>query len=200
MNAMFLGYGAIILAGGHGRRLGGVDKARLKIGEKAIIEGQLELLCRKFEEVIISSGASGRYVYPGVQEVVDEQAGCGPVMGLYCGLKASEMERNFVTGCDMPYLCEQVVELLVEESQGEEEAVVAIVNGERQPLTAVYHRRALDKIGKYLGRGEYKFMSLLSELNVKEIDEERIRSVDGELRCFININTEADLDSAEGKI
>jgi len=196
---MFLGYGAIILAGGQGRRLGGVDKARLQVGEKAIIEGQLELLCRKFEGVIISSGAKGRYVYPGVCEVVDEQKRCGPVMGLYCGLKASEQERNFVTGCDMPYLNEQVIQMLVEESQGDAEAVVAVVNGERQPLTAVYHRRALDKIGKYLERGEYKFMSLLSELEVKEIDEDRIRMVDGELKSFVNINTEADLDRAEGK-
>ena len=104
-----------------------------------------------------------------------------------------------MTGCDMPYLNEQVIQLLVEESQGDEEAVVAIVNGERQPLTAVYHRRALGKIGKYLGRGEYRFMSLLSELKVKEIDEERIRRVDGELKSFFNINTEADLDAAEGK-
>lgn len=196
---MFLGYGAIILAGGQGRRLGGVDKARLQIGEKAIIESQLELLCRKFEGVIISSGVKGRYVYPGVQEVVDEQMRCGPLMGLYCGLRESEQERNFVTGCDMPYLHEQVIQLLVEESRGEVEAVVAVVNGERQPLMAVYHRRALGKIGKCLDRGEYKFMSLLSELEVKEIDEERIRRVDGELKSFFNINTEADLNAIEGK-
>ena len=196
---MFLGYGAIILAGGQGRRLGGVDKARLQIGEKAIIEGQLELLCRKFEGVIISSGSKGRYVYPGICEVVDEEKRCGPVMGLYCGLKASEQERNFVTGCDMPYLNEGVIELLVEESRGDAEVVVAMVNGERQPLTAVYHRRALGKIGKYLERREYKFMSLLSELEVKEIDEERIRRVDEELKSFFNINTESDLDAIGGK-
>ena len=195
---MFLGYGAIILAGGQGRRLGGVDKARLQIGEKTIIEGQLGVLCESFEGVIISSGAVGRYVYPGVKEVVDEQGGCGPVMGLYCGLKASEFERSFVTGCDMPYLNEEVIELLVEESRGDAEVVVAIVNGERQPLTAVYHRRALEKIGEYLGRGEYKFMSLLSELDVKEIEEDRIRKIDGDLKSFYNINTVEDLDAAEG--
>jgi len=186
----------IILAGGGGTRLNGVDKARLVLGEGELIAGTVELLRGLFAEVMIVHNGRRRYGFAGVREVADEQEGCGPLMGLYCGLQASRFDLNLVMGCDMPWVRGAVVRLLLE-AAGDNDVTVPVVNGYLEPLLAVYHRRVGPVVKKYLDKNYRKLIVFYDEVKVQKITEARLREADAELRSFVNINTPEDLKAAK---
>jgi molybdopterin-guanine dinucleotide biosynthesis protein A len=187
----------IILAGGQSRRMDGSDKALLRFGDRSLIEHKVERLGGWFSEVIIVGNGRQAYDYPGVKVVHDEQEGCGPLMGLYSGLKGTDSDLNFLTACDMPFENKRLIRLLME-TAGAEEADVAApeVNGYWEPMAAVYHRRVLPVVERYLAEGQRKLVSFFREVRVRRIDEETIKAVDPELLSFVNINTPEDLEQA----
>ncbi|MFC1782585.1 molybdenum cofactor guanylyltransferase [Planctomycetota bacterium] len=188
----------IILAGGAGSRLKGVDKARLVIDSTPLIERAVELLRDWFAEVLIVSNGQRHYEFERVKLLADEKPNCGPLMGLYTALKASRHELNLVLACDMPYVSRKLVQMMMEtETSGNYDVVTPVVNGYREPFLAVYHKQALEIIKRNLDRNRYKMTGIFEQMNVGEISEERLRQIDPELKNFININTPEDLEAAQ---
>ncbi|AEQ51328.1 molybdenum cofactor guanylyltransferase [Pelagibacterium halotolerans] len=76
----------VILAGGEGRRLGGVRKADLRLGNRALIDwvsGALEAQC---SAIVISSGPKAFSAVPGRVCLADAENGiAGPTAGLLAG-------------------------------------------------------------------------------------------------------------------
>lgn len=175
--------------------MNGSDKAQLVLDRRPLIERTVELLTNCFRQVLIVAPPQRNYLYPGVTLVSDEQPRCGPLMGLYSGLRASRHQLNFVMGCDMPFVSETLIHLLIAEAT-KADVVVPIVRGFREPLLAVYNKTALPFIKNRLDAGQRKMVSFLDQVNVCEIAEQRLRTVDPHLRSFININTPEDLAQA----
>ncbi|MCP4709789.1 MAG: molybdenum cofactor guanylyltransferase [Planctomycetes bacterium] len=186
----------IILAGGEATRLAGVDKARLVVGEGELIEGAVKLMRKYFAEVVIVRNGQRNYGFDRVKEVADEEEGCGPLMGLYCGLRTSGYDLNFVMGCDMPWVQGAMVQLLMD-AAGDNDVVVPVVNGYLEPLLAVYHRRVAEVVKEYLDKKYRKLIIFYDDVKVKKITEEQLREVDPKLRSFLNINTPENLDAAK---
>jgi len=185
---------AIVLAGGDGSRLNGADKARLVVDSAPVIEQILILLCGMFQEVLIVSNAHRFYDYPGTRSITDEQPGCGPLMGLCSGLKASANRINFVVACDLPFINPQLVTFIVETARKlQADVVVPVVRGYREPLMAVYNRAVLPSVEHALQRGRRKMVAFFDAVTVHEISEPDIAAVDPHLLSFININTPRDL-------
>ena len=186
----------IILAGGQSRRMNGQDKAQLVIETRALIEHKVERLREWFAEVLIVCRRGRRHDYPGTKIVFDEQKGHGPLMGLYSGLKASGYESNLVTACDMPFDNYQLVRLLMRAAP-ESDIIVPVINGYREPMPAVYHKNVLPAIKQSLDAGQRKMASFYERLNVREMAEEEIKTVDPELLSFLNVNTPVDFARAK---
>ena len=186
----------IILAGGAGSRLKGMDKTQLTINNGPLIENAVDLLREEFAEVLIVTNGHRHYEFPSVKVVVDEKPNCGPLMGLFTGLKASGYDINLVLACDMPFVSRPLLWLMMKEpdSYG---VVVPIANGYHEPLLAVYHKRTLPVIKKYLDQNQHKMVSFFDEVNVLEIPEVELRQVDPKLDNFVNINTPEDLQAAK---
>jgi len=182
----------IILAGGRNLRMNGLCKANLLVDSRPLIAHKLELFLRWFAEVIVVCNSKNRYDYPEVKIVIDEHEGCGPLMGLYTGLKASSYDINFVTACDMPFINKTLVEMLVTKAQMYE-AVVPVVGGLWEPMVAVYQKHLTAPIHENIEKGRYKMTSFFDQIKVYGIDEEQLRHVDPELKSFVNINTPNDL-------
>ena len=188
---------AIILAGGAGSRMNGSDKARIVVDTLPIIERNVQLLSQWFAEVLIVSNSSRRYEYPGVRSVCDEQPGCGPLMGLYSGLRASGHALNFVTACDMPYLNELLVRFMMDKAESDgTDVVVPIVEGYPEPLMAVYNQRVLPVIDQNLQADRRKMTAFFDEVRVHAIPETQIAAIDPQRYSFVNINTPEDLARA----
>lgn len=77
---------AIILTGGGGRRLGGVDKARLTVGGASLLERSLQGLPAARRIVVVGPGP----VPDGVLLAIEDPPGGGPAAGIAAGLALLE--------------------------------------------------------------------------------------------------------------
>jgi len=184
---------AIILAGGKGGRLGEVEKAFLKLGGESFIEYKLAILKKHFGSVIIVTNKLEKYRQFRVSIVRDELEGRGPLMGLYCGLKNSQDQANFVTTCDTPFLKEEVIELLCQ-NIGDFDAIVPCWHNDLEPLLAIYSKRCIPFIEREMDKG--RVISFFPHIKVKHIEENLLRTVDPEGLSFFNVNTIEDYKKA----
>jgi len=186
----------IILAGGSNSRMNGEDKAQLVVDSLPLIERKIELLQGLFSEVLIVCNRRRQYDYPQVKIVFDRQEGCGPLMGLYSGLQASSREINFVTACDMPFVNEQLVGLLIETSQNCGVAA-PVVKGYWEPMMAVYNKSILPAIQKCLDDNRRKMVSFFDQVQVREVTEAQVKTFDPDLLSFLNVNTPEQLEQVK---
>ena len=132
------GWDAIVLAGGRGSRLGGVDKAALEV------DGET-LLARTLRAV----GGAGRVVVAGdpgpVPEgtivVQEEPRFAGPAAAIGAAMSEVHAPYVFLLGCDHPFLAD-AVDVLLDAASGD--GVIAIDGtGRRQYLMSVLDSAAL---------------------------------------------------------
>ncbi|MGI8433788.1 MAG: molybdenum cofactor guanylyltransferase [Nocardioidaceae bacterium] len=140
-------YDAIVLAGGRGRRLGGVDKAGLVIGGSPLLDRVLSAVQSASRTVVVGPS---RALPAGVLQVQEEPAGGGPVAGLAAALPLVEGERVVVLACDLPLLGQGAVTGLVqdllaasERGPAAEGMLFVDAGGRRQPLCGAYVTGAL---------------------------------------------------------
>jgi len=193
---------AIILAGGKNSRIGR-NKAliRLPTGE-TILQSIINILQRIFPEIILVTNQKESYLsYESdrklnlyvVEDLIKE---CGPLGGIFTGLCYSVSKYNFVVACDMPFIQPDLIRLLLEKSRTHD-VVIPEVDGEMEPLFALYSKGCIPIMWEHLQKQNYKIREVLSKLQVKKIGEEEIDRVDPEHLSFFNINTEEDLRRAE---
>ena len=188
---------AVILAGGEGKRLGGVKKALLTISEnQRLIDAVVGRIRESgvFDEILIVGDET--LSVQGARSFGDDEAlsGCGVVGGLLTALRISSAEWNFVCGCDMPFIEPALIRLLVEFTGDDVDAVVPRWGDYIEPLCAFYRKRLIES-GEALRR--YRRLSaVIEELNVRFVEESALRKVDAELISFFNINTEDDIRRA----
>ncbi|GAA3886297.1 molybdenum cofactor guanylyltransferase [Saccharothrix violaceirubra] len=88
---------AIVLAGGRGSRLGGVDKAALVVGGRTLLERALDAVRGAGRTIVVGPR---RDLPGGVLSVREEPPGGGPVAGLAAGLGSVRAERVVVLAVD----------------------------------------------------------------------------------------------------
>lgn len=95
--------GCAILAGGKNRRMGGRDKAFIRIEGIPIIERIVMAVTPIFDEIIVISNNPGAYSnYSDLMVSPDNIPGKGPLGGLYTALSLTHSDAVFVIACDMP--------------------------------------------------------------------------------------------------
>jgi molybdopterin-guanine dinucleotide biosynthesis protein A len=106
-------YAAVVLSGGTGRRLGGTDKAGLRLGGGTLLARALDAVAGADEVVVV--GPETPTAYP-VVFVLEHPPGGGPAAGLIAGLLALEGRhaRVVVLAVDMPYVAAETVARLLE--------------------------------------------------------------------------------------
>jgi molybdenum cofactor guanylyltransferase len=77
-----------------------------------------------------------------------------------------------------------------------EEALIPLVQGAPQVLLARYPRSFLPAIEECLRQGKRGPRALLDVAPVHFLDEELVRTIDPDLRSFLNVNTPEDLAHA----
>lgn len=186
---------AIILSGGNNRRMLH-NKAFLQIGQKTIIEREIEILSTLFSRIIVVTNTPESYEHLGVSLVSDLVLDKGPLGGIYSGLIASKEEYNFVVSCDLPFLNAGLISYMVEITNGYD-IVVARLGRFLEPLHAIYSRHCLVPIRKQLDRNELKIRSFFNKMRVKYIQKSDIKRYDPQGITFLNVNTEDDLRKAK---
>jgi molybdopterin-guanine dinucleotide biosynthesis protein A len=182
----------VVLAGGKGSRLGGVNKALLEVGGRTNIERVLTTLGALCDDLVIVANDPALGEIAGARVVFDEQPHAGVLPALAQGLRTAERELAIVVACDMPFLSR---ELLGEQLRRCERAdvVIPMVDGRPEPMHAVYRARpCLTAIREALRTGERRMISFLDRVRVTRLEEDELRAFDPELRSFFNTNTPED--------
>ena len=125
---------AVILAGGRSSRMG-TDKARLRLGEKTLLELMVEKVRRLGITEIVVSGCTECPL--GTMYVPDQIPGRGPLSGIHAGLSAIRHWSALVLPVDMPLIPEDTLKLLIG-AHGSLPITVLTLNERPEPLVAVY--------------------------------------------------------------
>jgi molybdopterin-guanine dinucleotide biosynthesis protein A len=133
-------YDAVVLAGGGARRLGGVDKPALPLGDASLLD-----------HVLVACAGAQRTIVVGPRRPVrggpvvwcsEDPPGGGPVAAVSAGLRHAEAEFVLVLAGDMPFVAAAVPDLLAA-APGRDGALLCDRAGRDQPLAAVYRRAPL---------------------------------------------------------
>jgi len=186
--------GAIILSGGQGSRLGYREKGLMPFGGESLVERKVRQVAKRFPQTVIVTNRSHLYrsLMPGIRVVVDEKPYMGPLSGLYCGLRASCCETNFVCAVDMPFVSDSLLGHFESRMAGRD-IVIGRIGGYAEPLFGFYSKRVLPLISRAISNPRAGIVSIAEEANTEFICEEEIRACDPELLSFENINTDEDL-------
>ena len=187
----------LILAGGQGRRMGGVDKGLQEFRGKRLVDHVYERLAPQVAGVIVNANQNhDDYRTFGVR-VVSDAIGqfAGPLAGLHAGLCVSKRPYLVSVPCDSPFLPEDLVERLYAglENAGAEIAVPKTGQWQ-QPVFCMVRRGVLDHLADYLKNGGRKVDAWYATLNLVEV------AFDDEAEAFSNINTSDELKTFEAGI
>ncbi len=136
----------LVLAGGLARRMGGGDKARIKIGGASILQRALACLSRQCSRVIINAnGDAGRFADTGLSVVADSVPDfAGPLAGILAGLdwaaaNAPDVEWLASVPGDCPFLPKDLVTHLHEARAASNVPLACARSGEwRHPVVALW--------------------------------------------------------------
>lgn len=191
----FVDISAILLAGGASSRMGGRNKAFLKIGGETIIQREIDVLERIFDKIIIVTNDFEHYGHLGKPIFSDINPGYGSLGGIFTGLNRCSTDYGFIFACDMPFLNQEVICYICKRSYGHD-LTIPRIGGYLEPVHAVYSCKCLPFIEKLMLKGDLKITSFFKEVNMLEISEQELQTLDPYLRFRINVNSPDDLDNA----
>jgi molybdopterin-guanine dinucleotide biosynthesis protein A len=185
----------IILAGGKSRRMGGINKALLRVGRHRIIERVCKAVLEVMNNAMIITNAPDDFAFLGLPMFPDIHPNTGSLGGLYTGLKHCTDEPGFLVACDMPFLDPQIMRTMIDLIDGYD-VVIPNVDGGLQPLHAIYSKNCTPLIADFLLRGNYKIIDFLDQVKVREVPEDFLKRFDPTFRFVMNINNPEDLAKA----
>jgi len=182
----------VILSGGKNTRMGGQNKALLRIREERLVDRTVRLFKSIFEEVILVTNSPLDYVDQDVRIVTDIIKGKGALGGIYTGLFFAASSQSFVAACDMPFLNKSFIQYMIINAVSSDILVPETISG-LQPLHAVYSRRCLQEVERLIAADRLKVTGIYEKFRVTKISEDIIRSFDTEMKMFFNVNSPDDM-------
>ena len=191
---MNTGITGVVLAGGQGRRMGGVDKGLRELNGKAMVAWVLERFTPQVDEVLINANQNlDVYAQFGHRVVPDVIGGfAGPLAGLQRGLSEAQHPLVATTPCDTPFLPHDLVARLHAALHAQQaQLAVARTGDQPHPVFCVCRRDVLPHLTEFLNNGGRKIDAWYATLKVVEV------AFDDEPDAFSNINTAEELRAFE---
>ncbi|MDE0200587.1 MAG: molybdenum cofactor guanylyltransferase [Caldilineaceae bacterium] len=205
----------LIIAGGSSRRMG-TDKLLLPVPPKEIplvrhvaerllpLVGNVIVIAndpgvsdavKGLAQAAVQHGQDGMHSRTVVRCLQDDTPGDGPLGGLATGLRRIDGWALTVAG-DMPFISAACCRFLIDNTGVGCDAVVPVLDGQSQPLHAVYSRRCLPSVEKAMAAGERRMDSFWHEVRVRLIAADQLRAFDPDLHTFTNVNTPSEWKEA----
>lgn len=145
---------AAILCGGESKRLGRA-KEFLPYGGKTLIEHCLDLFSGQFQDLVLVSNRPDDFAHLTAHLVKDIVPNRGPLVAVLSALLVSETEQVFVCACDLPYIDEQLIELICSESSRlQANLTVYKHDSQIEPLLGVYSKALIPAFEEALVQGK----------------------------------------------
>lgn len=185
-------FSAVILVGGAGTRFGDNLKSKYLIGGKSIIERELDVLSKIFDEILLVTNSPEEFAGFSLYRVIkDVFPGAGPLGGIHAAMINSARTSLFVFAGDMPFLSSNLILDQMAFAGGQDtDAVIPEINSEKEPLHGIYMRHLSGKLGNYLSCSrDLSVRGFLGTINVSYYEP----GISDEIvKAFVNINTPRD--------
>lgn len=184
----------VILAGGLGRRMGGIDKGLQELRGRPMVHWVVERLAPQVDELLINANQNGeRYAAFGHRVVPDQIPDfAGPLAGLHAALSAAEHPLVATAPCDSPFLPADLVSRLFSAlTATNADLAVARTFDQPHPVFCLCRRDVLPHLTEFLAGGGRKIDRWYGTLKVVEV------AFDDEADAFENINTREELGRFE---
>ncbi len=181
---------ALVLAGGRGSRMGGVDKGLTPLQGKPLVAHIIERLEPQVAHVLINANRNAeRYADFGkpVLADADPAAYAGPLAGMLAGLQACTTPWLLTAPCDSPWLPDHYAQHMLDTALAAGATVAMASDGQRhQPVFCLIKRELVDSLQRFLAAGDRK-------IDLWTRAEQAVEVLFEDSRIFTNINTRDDL-------
>lgn len=186
------GVTGLVLAGGLGRRMGGVDKGLQELDGRPMVAHVLARLAPQVDNIIVNANQNteryGSFGHPVVADAIGGFA--GPLAGLHAGLTAAATPLLVTVPCDSPFLAHDLVARLRRAlDRASAQLAVAKTGEQAHPVFCLVRREVLPSLTAFLESGGRKIDTWYASLPIVEV------AFDDEPEAFANINTRDELSA-----
>jgi molybdopterin-guanine dinucleotide biosynthesis protein A len=184
----------IVLAGGQGSRMGGVDKGLQPFRGKPMVAHAVERFAPQVDELLINANRNvEQYARFGHRVISDEIEGfAGPLAGFERGLAHASGAFVATVPCDSPFLpADLVARLRTALGEAHADLAVAKTGVQAHPVFCLMRRGVHASLAGFLASGQRKIDRWYAALAVVEV------AFDDEPDAFLNINTREELAHLE---
>jgi molybdopterin-guanine dinucleotide biosynthesis protein A len=184
----------LVLAGGQGSRMGGVDKGLQPFRGLPMVAHVIERLSPQVDEILINANRNpGDYARFGHRVIADEIQGfAGPLAGFERGLAHASHGLVVTVPCDSPFLPQDLVARLHAAMTRENARLAVAKTGDQaHPVFCLMRRDVHGSLTQFLASGQRKIDKWYASLGVVEV------AFDDEPDAFLNINTREELAKLE---
>ena len=186
-----------VLAGGMGRRMGGVDKGLVEVAGKPMVAWTLDAFEPQVGKLLINANRSqAAYAAFGLPIVEDRHEGFqGPLAGLHAVLSAADTPYVAIVPCDTPRLpADLITRLSAALEQDGTELATAEAGGRVHTLHGLFRRDVLTDLTRALADGQRKPDAWYATRRWSRV------SFDDVAHAFDNINTPEQRDALAAEI
>lgn len=180
----------VVLAGGLGRRMGGVDKGLQDLNGRPLVQWVLERLTPQVDTVLINANQNlARYAEFGCPVLADKIPDfAGPLAGLHAAISGTSTPLLVTVPCDSPFLPTDLVQRLHAALVADgAELAVARTGTEVHRAFCLARRELLPNLEAFLASGGRRLGLWYASRRVAEV------SFNDDPQAFTNINTPEDL-------
>ena len=183
----------LVLAGGQGSRLGGVDKGLQPYRGQPLALSALQRLAPQVGQVMLSANRNlddyARWGVPVWPDPADLAGYQGPLAGFLAGLQHITTPYLATVPCDCPHFPTDLVARLADAMHDDIDLVLARTAVGPEPTFCLMRRGLADDLRRYLESGERKVGRWMAQLRRAEVTFD-------DPAAFFNINTPDDLARA----
>ncbi len=185
------GITAVILAGGRGSRMGGVDKGLVEFNGRPLIRHVIDAIAPQVRNLIINANRNlvqyQGFGYPVVADSISDFQ--GPLAGFLAAMQVVMTSHIVTVPCDGPLLADDLVSRLVAARERESAEIAVAHDGQRlQPVYALIPVALKQSLTDYLAGGDRKIDRWYARHRVALADFSDLPTT------FVNINTQAERD------
>lgn len=163
-----MNFTAIILAGGKSSRMG-TDKGLVQINEIPMVERVIKAVKKAgITNINIVSGNSEykKFGFPVFPDLVPEK---GPLGGIYTGLLKSSTAKNLILSCDIPFINDVVLKMLIR--NGMKSSITIVKHDNRiHNLIGVYDKCLVKDLEEHIFNNKLKVGQFIESHNPNVID------------------------------